>query len=109
VLARPIQSVFTQDAAVFAELTVPWWLLIAMIVTGGVVFALDGVLLGASDAAFLRNLTITSVLGTFVPITLLSVQFGWGLTGIWAGHLASVLLRLAGVVWRFRSMRWARV
>ena len=107
-LARPIQSLFTSDAAVFAELRVPWWLLIAMVVTGGVVFALDGVLLGASDAAFLRNLTIASVLGGFLPLTLLSVQFGWGLTGIWTGHLLSIVFRLVGVWLRFRSMRWAR-
>ena len=106
VLAGPIQRVFTQDPHVLAEMRVPWLLLIAMIVVGGVVFALDGVLLGAADAAFLRNLTIASVLGAFLPLTLLSVQFGWGLTGIWAGHLASVLLRLAGVVWRFRSGKW---
>ncbi|MCP1386590.1 MATE family efflux transporter [Corynebacterium sp. TA-R-1] len=107
-LARPIQGIFTQDAAVFQQLAVPWWLLIAMIVAGGVVFALDGVMLGAGDAAFLRNLTIVSVLGAFVPVTLLSMHFGWGLTGIWAGHLASIVMRLVGDVVRFRSMRWAR-
>ena len=91
----PLKSIFTRDGAVLDALVTPWWLLIAMILVGGVVFALDGVLLGASDAAFLRNLTIVSVLGAFLPLTLLSVTFGWGLTGIWAGHLASVVLRLS--------------
>ena len=104
----PLKSIFTRDPAVLDALVTPWWLLIAMILVGGVVFALDGVLLGASDAAFLRNLTIVSVLGAFLPITLLSVTFGWGLTGIWAGHLASVVLRLVGVVIRFRGDKWAR-
>lgn len=104
----PLKSIFTRDPAVLDALVVPWWLLIAMILVGGVVFALDGVLLGASDAAFLRNLTIVSVLGAFLPITLLSVTFGWGLIGIWAGHLASVVLRLVGVVVRFRGDKWAR-
>ena len=104
--ARPIQAIFTQDQVVLADLAVPWWLLIAMILVGGVVFALDGVLLGASDAKFLRNLTIISVLGAFVPMTVLSAQLGWGLTGIWVGHLASVVVRLLGVIVRFRSMRW---
>lgn len=107
-LGHPIQALFTQDPEVFGALRVPWWLMIAMIITGGVVFALDGVLLGAGDAAFLRNLTIGAVLGGFLPLTLLSVRFGWGLAGIWAGQLAMVLIRLAGVVARFRSMRWAR-
>lgn len=104
--AGPIQAIFTQDQVVLADLVVPWWLLIAMILVGGVVFALDGVLLGASDAKFLRNLTIISVLGAFVPMTVLSAQLGWGLTGIWVGHLASVVVRLLGVIVRFRSMRW---
>ncbi|SNV75170.1 DNA-damage-inducible membrane protein [Corynebacterium imitans] len=104
----PLKSIFTRDGSVLDALVIPWWLLIAMILVGGVVFALDGVLLGASDAAFLRNLTIVSVLGAFLPITLLSVTFGWGLTGIWAGHLASVVLRLVGVVIRFRGDKWAR-
>lgn len=107
-LGHPIQALFTQDPEVFGALRVPWWLMIAMIITGGVVFALDGVLLGAGDAAFLRNLTIGAVLSGFLPLTLLSVRFGWGLAGIWAGQLAMVLIRLAGVVARFRSMRWAR-
>ena len=76
--AGRIWSLFSQDAAVHEQLRWPWVCLIAMIILGGVVFALDGVLLGASDAAFLRNLTIASVLGVFFPVTLLSVVFGWG-------------------------------
>lgn len=107
-LERPIQSLFTRDGEVFGALAVPWWLMITMIVTGGVVFALDGVLLGAGDAAFLRNLTIGAALGGFLPLTLLSVEFGWGLAGIWCGQLAMVCIRLIGVTARFRSMRWAR-
>ena len=107
--AGPIQSVFTSDPAVRGSLAVPWWILIAMIVAGGIVFALDGVLLGAGDASCLRNLTVFSVLLGFLPVVLLSLHFGWGLAGIWAGHLLSVLIRLVGVVTRFRSMKWARV
>ena len=108
VFAGQIWSLFTQDPNVHSQLRGPWICLVAMIIVGGVVFALDGVLLGASDAAFLRNLTIASVLGVFFPITLMSIAFGWGLTGIWVGQLASVVLRLIGVVVRFRSMKWAR-
>ena len=64
-------------------------------------------LLGAADAAFLRNLTLFSLLGVALPIILASGAFGWGLTGIWVGQLGQVVARLIGVVWRFRSMRWA--
>ena len=40
-------------------------------------------------------------------LILASGAFGWGLTGIWVGQLGQVLVRLVGVVLRFRSMRWA--
>ena len=107
VFAVPIQSIFTADPEVVHTLRVPWLLLIGMILVGGAVFALDGVLLGAADAAFLRNLTLFSLLAVALPIILAAGVFGWGLTGIWVGQLAQVATRLVGVVWRFRSMRWA--
>ena len=47
------------------------------------------------------------MLGVFFPVTLAALAFGWGLPGVWAGLLASVVIRLAGVVVRFRSMKWA--
>lgn len=102
-----IRRIFTTDASVLDAMAVPWWLLIAMIVAGGVLFALDGVLLGASDAAFLRNLTISSVLLGFLPGVLLAYWAGTGLTGIWVGLAAMIGIRLVGDIWRFRSMRWA--
>lgn len=107
VFAVPIQTLFTSDPDVVDTLRVPWFLLIGMILVGGAVFALDGVLLGAADAAFLRNLTLFSLLGVALPIILAAGAFGWGLTGIWVGQLGQVVARLIGVVWRFRSMRWA--
>ena len=107
VFAVPIQTLFTSDPDVVDTLRVPWFLLIGMILVGGAVFALDGVLLGAADAAFLRNLTLFSLRGVALPIILASGAFGWGLTGIWVGQLGQVVARLVGVVWRFRSMRWA--
>lgn len=108
-LAGVIPRLFTSDADVLATLSTPWWLMIVMIVLGGVVFALDGVLLGASDAAFLRTITIISVLGGFLPGVWLALLLDAGLTGIWCGLVAFIVIRLVAVVWRFRSMRWAVV
>ncbi len=109
VLAGVIPRIFTTDAEVLATLAGPWWLMIVMIVLGGVVFALDGVLLGAGDAAYLRTITIISVLFGFLPGVWISFAVDGGLTGIWAGLLAFILIRLVAVVLRFRSMRWAVV
>ncbi len=70
-------------------------------------FALDGVLLGAGDATFMRNVTLISALAGFLPLTWLSLRFDWGLTGIWAGLSAFIGLRLVFGVWRTWSGRWA--
>ena len=104
-----IPRIFTSDGEVLASISGPWWLMIIMIILGGVVFALDGVLLGAGDAAFLRTITIASVLGGFLPGVWLALLLDAGLTGIWLGLLAFIALRLLAVVWRFRSGAWAVV
>jgi len=45
----------------------------------------------------------------FLPLIWLSLLFRWGLTGIWAGLSVFMVLRLAAVVTRTRSGRWAVV
>lgn len=107
--AGVIPRLFTGDATVLGTIAGPWWLMIVMIVLGGVVFALDGVLLGAGDAAFLRTITIASVVLGFLPGVWIAYAVGGGLTGIWLGLLAFIVIRLIAVVWRFRSMAWAVV
>ena len=65
-----------------------------------------GVLLGAGDAAFMRTATVVSALIGFLPLTWLSLAFGWGLAGIWAGLSAFIALRLILGIWRVRSGTW---
>lgn len=100
-------SVFTADRDVLASIVVPWWFLVAHLPFAGIVFALDGVLMGAGDAAFMRTATVLSALAGFLPLVWLSLVFGWGLVGIWAGLSTFVGLRLVFGVWRAVSGRWA--
>ncbi|STC96540.1 MATE family efflux transporter [Corynebacterium renale] len=104
-----LPRLFTPDESVLEAIHGPWWLMIAMIIMGGVVFALDGVLLGASDAAFLRTISIGAVIFGFLPGVWISYLVDGGLVGVWCGLVAFIALRLGAVIWRFRSMRWARV
>lgn len=99
-------ALFTGDRAVLTAIGVPWWFLVAQLPVAGVVFALDGVLMGAGDAAFMRTATVVSALVGFLPLTWLSLVFGWGLTGIWAGLSAFIGLRLVFGLWRALSDRW---
>jgi putative MATE family efflux protein len=99
-------SLFTDDRSVLDEIGVPWWFLVAQLPIAGVVFALDGVLLGAGDARFMRNATLASALIGFLPLIWLSLVFGWGLLGIWSGLTTFMVLRLVFVGWRAVSGRW---
>ncbi|AXN49226.1 MATE family efflux transporter [Mycobacterium marinum] len=105
--APVLPALFTDDAAVLAAVTVPWWFLVAQLPFAGIVFALDGVLLGAGDAAFMRTATVVSALAGFLPLTWLSLVYGWGLAGIWSGLATFIVLRLIFVGWRAMSGRWA--
>ena len=104
--SRVLPTVFTTDASVLAVIGVPWWFLVAQLPVAGIVFALDGVLLGAGDATFMRNATVASALIGFLPLIWLSLAYGWGLFGIWAGLSTFMVLRLVFVGWRTFSGRW---
>ncbi|MFI5779891.1 MATE family efflux transporter [Nocardia sp. NPDC051570] len=104
-----IPGLFTSDPDVLDRTHLIWWFLIALLPTGGVVFALDGVLLGAGDAAYLRTITMGSALLGFLPLIWLSLALDWGIGGIWCGLAAFMALRLVGVSTRAVSGRWARV
>ena len=104
--AALLPEVFTNDRAVLDAIGVPWWFLVAQLPIAGVVFGLDGVLLGAGDAKFMRNATVISALAGFLPLIWLSLAFGWGLAGIWSGLSTFIVLRLVFVGWRAFSGRW---
>ncbi len=104
--ASVLPAIFTDDPAVLEQMAVPWWFLVAQLPIAGVVFAIDGVLLGAGDAAFMRNATVVSALVGFLPLIWLSLAFGWALLGIWSGLSAFMVLRLLFVGWRALSGRW---
>jgi putative MATE family efflux protein len=97
---------FTDDRSVLDAIGVPWWFMVAQLPVAGIVFALDGVLLGAGDAKFMRNATLISALVGFLPLIWLSLAFGWGLLGIWSGLSAFMVLRLVFVGWRAFSGHW---
>jgi len=104
--ASVIPSIFTDDRSVLDAIDVPWWFMVAQLPIAGIVFALDGVLLGAGDAKFMRNATLISALVGFLPLIWLSLGYRWGLLGIWAGLSTFMVLRLVFVGWRAFSGRW---
>jgi putative MATE family efflux protein len=106
-LAGVLPPVFTPDTAVLAAMVVPWWFFVALQPIAGVVFAIDGVLLGAGDSAYLRTTTLLAAVLGFLPLIWSALAFGWGLAGIWSGLAGFMLVRLVAVLARLRSDRWA--
>ncbi|MBB3085760.1 MATE family efflux transporter [Geodermatophilus sabuli] len=106
-IVRPVVlPLFTDDPAVVAQAGVAWWFLAGMQPLAGVVFALDGVLMGAGDVGYLRTVTIGAALVGFVPLSLLAVPLGWGLAGVWTGLVLFIALRLVAVLVRVAGDRW---
>jgi putative MATE family efflux protein len=101
-----VPQAFTSDPAVIDQAHVLWpWLVLTMPVNGWV-FALDGILFGAGDLRFMRNVTIAGALCGYLPLTLATAEFGWGLTGIWVGISAFIWIRGAMGYARWRGRQW---
>jgi Na+-driven multidrug efflux pump len=66
-----------------------------------VVFALDGILIGAGDTRYLAYAMLAS-LAVFVPLALMADD----LRGLWAALLALMMVRLATLAARFSRRRW---
>ncbi|MEU5833850.1 MATE family efflux transporter [Streptomyces diacarni] len=106
-LVRPLfMPLFTTDGSVIDQLT-PVLLVVAVTQpVAGVVFVLDGVLMGAGDGPYLAGAMLVT-LAVFAPIALLVPTLGGGLTALWwtvAGLMMGT--RLVTLALRARSGRW---
>lgn len=106
-IQQPLLEFFTASTAV-TELvrTEAFLLLVAFQPLNGIVFALDGFLLGAHDTRFLMWAMLAGGLLLFVPLTGAALHLELGLFGIWAGFSLFMLQRLTANLWRLLSRRW---
>lgn len=70
-----------------------------------VVFVLDGILLGAGDAAYLA-VAMVAALGAFTIAAVAVVMFGGGLFAIWGALCVLMVARLVGMGIRFLRGGW---
>lgn len=104
-----LPGVFTTDDEVLGAVAAVWGIVALLQPIGGVVFVLDGILMGAADFRFLWWSTALAALGGLVPVCLLALRYGWGLRGIWLGMVVMMVGRAVLTVWRLRSGAWAVV
>ncbi|MQS13219.1 MATE family efflux transporter [Streptomyces kaniharaensis] len=106
VVARPLYvPLFTPDPAVQAQLDTALLLLALSQPVSGLVFVLDGVLMGAGDGPYLAWAAIAT-LAVFAPAALAVPATGAGLAGLWWAMNLFMLVRGAFLVWRARGGKW---
>ncbi|MFJ6778495.1 MATE family efflux transporter [Streptomyces yangpuensis] len=107
VLTRPVFiPLFTSDPAVESAL-LPALLVVALSQpVSGIVFVLDGVLMGAGDGPYLARAMLVT-LAVFAPVALLVPALGGGLTTLWWAMTLMMLVRMVTLQLRARSGRWA--
>lgn len=71
----------------------------------GVVFALDGVLIGAGDTRYLAWAGVITLV-VFAPLALLVLATDAGIEALWWAFNAFLLARLATLIWRWRGDAW---
>ncbi|ORT57753.1 MATE family efflux transporter [Streptomyces sp. CB03238] len=106
VLARPLFiPLFTGDPTV-KDTLLPALLVVALSQPiAGVVFVLDGVLMGAGDGPYLAGAMVVT-LAVFAPVALLVPALGGGLTALWWAMGLMMTVRMLTLWLRMRSGRW---
>jgi Na+-driven multidrug efflux pump len=104
-LYHALPRAFTGDPRVLHQAVLLWPFLAAMQPLAGAVFALDGILIGASDTQYLMW-SMLAASGVFIAIAGLSLGLGWGIVGVWAGLDTLLVARLALLGPRFAGRRW---
>jgi putative MATE family efflux protein len=99
---------FTTDAAVIERAHAMWPLFCLLWPPAAVVFALDGILIGAGDTRYLAGAMVAAA-AVFVPLALAALALDWGIVGVWCALLALIGVRLATLAVRFAGRRWALV
>ncbi|KAB1149320.1 MATE family efflux transporter [Streptomyces luteolifulvus] len=106
VISRPLfLPLFTSDGVV-KDTALPALLMVALAQPiCGVVFVLDGVLMGAGDGPYLAWAMVLT-LAVFAPVALLVPALGGGLTALWGAMTLMMTVRMLTLWLRARSGRW---
>ncbi|MFF8384105.1 MATE family efflux transporter [Streptomyces kanasensis] len=106
VAARPLFiPLFTGDDAV-RDALLPALMVVALTQpVAGVVFVLDGVLMGAGDGPYLAGAMVATLV-VFAPVALLVPMLGGGLTALWWAMSLMMATRMVTLWVRMRSGRW---
>lgn len=100
-----LPQLFTNDASVLEQCALLWPIFALMQPLNGAVFALDGILIGASDGPFIAGSMVVALLGCLATLGL-STVLEWGVRGVWVALLVLIVMRLVLMASRFARRRW---
>lgn len=100
-----LAPVFTSDPAVAGQLESMLLIVAALQPIAGVVFVLDGVLIGAGDARYLALAGLIALLA-YLPLALLVDRNAAGLQWLWVAYGGYMLARMVTLAIRARSTSW---
>ncbi|MDA5280414.1 MATE family efflux transporter [Streptomyces sp. NPDC054904] len=106
IAARPVFiPLFTSDPVV-EDVLLPALIVVAVSQpVSGIVFVLDGVLMGAGDGPYLARAMLVT-LAVFAPAAVLVPVLGGGLTALWWAMTLMMVVRMITLQLRARSGRW---
>ncbi|MFN0028806.1 MAG: MATE family efflux transporter [Acidimicrobiales bacterium] len=107
-LRQPLGQLFSDDARVVALVGFSLLFVGAMQPVNGVVFALDGILIGAGDQRFLA-LAMAAAFALYAPLAVGVALAGLGLGWLWGALCVLMMARGTVLVGRLMSGRWAVV
>jgi Na+-driven multidrug efflux pump len=106
IAVRPLLvPLFTGDAAVQHALSTVLVIVGLQQPVAGVVFVLDGVLIGAGDGRYLAWVGLLNF-AVFAPLAIAVWEFDGGLVQLWLAFVAFMVMRMVTLLVRARSDRW---
>jgi Na+-driven multidrug efflux pump len=105
-LGHVVPRIFTDDPLVLRQAADLWPYFALMQPLAGIVFALDGILIGAGDTAYLMW-AMLGASAVFIALAALALELDWGVVGVWAALDVLIATRLALLWVRFTGRRWA--
>jgi putative MATE family efflux protein len=104
-LGGVLPRIFTQDTQVLEQCALLWPIFALMQPVNGAVFALDGILIGASDGPYLAGSMVAAFLACAASLVVV-VAGGLGVRGVWAALAVLIAVRAVTMGARFARRRW---
>ncbi len=104
-LQTVLPRAFTEDAAVLSQCALLWPVFVVVQPLSGAVFALDGILIGASDVRYIAGSMVVAFVACAAALAV-AVSRDLGVRGVWVAIAVLIAARAMTMGARFARRRW---